>query len=195
MQGHTHELAALTTGIYITPILINQTPSITSKPKVLLVTSLILLGSAIGGLLPDADMKNSTIGQKLLPILWPVYLLRMILRVIAIIIPPFKQLTKTLGHRGVSHSPFLWILLFTPAYTLIKFPYGTNIVIAMAAGVLSHLVLDYFSGGIPLLLPFSSKRKKPFNIHIKTGGSIETAITGVITVALSIALAKFIRII
>lgn len=197
MQGHTHEIAALAAAVYTVPLIINEIPSITSEHTILIKCFIFVGASAIGGLLPDADMPTSTIGHKLLPLMWPAYLLRSFLRLMSYMYKPLKKVVKTLGHRGISHTPFLWFVLTAPIYLFIPIPYrevGRTLVTGIITGIISHLGLDFISGGIPLFFPVSLKRVKPKGLHIKTGGLIEKGIVYIITAVLCIGLLKFLRI-
>lgn len=178
MNGHTHQVGAILSASILLPTVI-QNESLASSLK----GAIFLGGALIGGLLPDADMQNSTMGKRIYPVAWPMYLLRSVLRLVAVFIPKFKAFTKTLGHRGISHSPFLWIVVLLPACILSN---GSLRVffLGMALGVLSHLLLDIISGGIPLLLPFSSKRVHIPGVRIKTGSWGENVVLGILSALL-----------
>lgn len=104
--------------------------------------------SAIGSLIPDIDLPNSTIGKKVKPI--------------SIVI------NKMFGHRTITHAP-LWVI---PLLVLYKFiPNIASELSAAGIAVLQHTVIGYISGfvchllgdmftvgGIPLLYPFNRKR-------------------------------------
>jgi len=177
MNGHTHETGAVLLASVMMPALslsIKETP----------LTTAVFIGSAlIGGLLPDADQEKSTIGRRIFPIAWPVYLLRAVLRGIAKIIPSFRKLTRTLGHRGISHAPALWLLILLPGLFFTT-GIGKTAVIGLAIGVISHLILDSISGGIPLMLPVSTKRVSVPFIRIKTGSPAENMILAVMSLLL-----------
>lgn len=64
MQGHTHEMSALTAAVYAVPVVIGTIPSV-SESELLITTCSSLLSACIGGLLPDADTPNSTIRHKI----------------------------------------------------------------------------------------------------------------------------------
>lgn len=104
----------------------------------------IIAGGYIGGLLPDIDHPGSKVGRALYPIAWVV--------------------NKLFGHRGATHSLlalFLTSVLFIlPSLMLsgfVGFLY-TQFAIGIAAGFLSHLILDMTTkSGIPILYPFVSR--------------------------------------
>ena len=60
-------------------------------------------------------------------------------------------------HRNFTHSLFFVILIGLGSYfifTLLKEKYREGFALALAAGIISHLSLDFFSGqGVPLLWP------------------------------------------
>ena len=79
-----------------------------------------------------------------------------------------------LGHRGLFHSPLFHSLVFVILSALLKDhnEWLRCILSGLYFGVLSHLLLDLFSGGIPLFAPFSMKRQRPA-ITFKTGSFLE----------------------
>lgn len=108
----------------------------------------------VGGLFPDIDHPSSKISQKL------PWLSRMI--------------SSFCGHRGLIHSPLLYLFLWLGWIWLAPAPYqfwGNMFLL----GAASHLLLDMLnSKGIPVFAPLSKKR-----IHlarIKLGGVFETSI-------------------
>lgn len=172
MQGHTHEIGALLLAVPLASHIITPSAPVT-------IIGIYALGALTGGLLPDADMANSTIGRKMFILLWPAYLLRAILRVVCKFIKPLQKAVRFLGHRGIFHTPFIWICLYGLAniccdflqINILKvFLYGCMI------GTVSHLILDLISGGIPLLFPLCTKRIHIPGIRIKTGGRMENLI-------------------
>ncbi|SFS07895.1 metal-dependent hydrolase [Anaeromicropila populeti] len=142
-------------------------------------------GSIFGGYLPDIDTPNSHISRKLGIILWPVWILRIFIRIIRKIVPGTskvgQQISKAVGHRGMAHAPVTWIivgtvywLLYGQASTITSkisilnggFPFLLGI--GIAVGIVSHLLLDMISGGIPLFFPVTLRRIKL--LTMKTGG-------------------------
>ena len=147
-----------------------------------------VVASCYGGLLPDADIPHSTAGKHLRILLWPFYLLKKILLIFGHFIKPLKKIGTSLGHRGLFHSPLFHTLIFVMLSALLR---GHNewlrcILSGLYLGVLSHLLLDLFSGGIPLFAPFSMKRQRPA-ITFKTGSFLE-AIFNLIFILISIYL-------
>ena len=133
-----------------------------------------IISSCYGGLLPDADIPHSTAGKHLRILLWPLYLIKKVLLILGHIIKALKKAGTALGHRGLFHSPLFHILLFVILSALFhdSFEWLRCILAGAYIGVMSHLFLDLFSGGIPLLAPFSMKRQRPA-ISFKTGSFLE----------------------
>lgn len=107
-------------------------------------TVVIVTGiSAISSLIPDIDIPNSKIGNK------------------AGIIS--KGINKAFGHRGLFHSPVLYLVIGFLLRNTIPF----SILLGVLVGIGSHLILDMFnSTGIPVLYPLS--RSKISFAKIKT---------------------------
>ena len=138
------------------------------------LTVCFVVSSCYGGLLPDADIPHSTAGKHLRFLLWPLYLFKKILMILGHIIKPLKKMGTALGHRGLFHSPLFHSLVFVILSALLKDhnEWLRCILSGLYFGVLSHLLLDLFSGGIPLFAPFSMKRQRPA-ITFKTGSFLE----------------------
>lgn len=139
----------------------------TSVPVIACYTA----GAWIGSLFPDADIPYSKIGRRYLSILWPFYIVQYLIHLFA----PRSYVDKTFRHRGALHSPMIWICIFL-VFNFIFSKWNTMIPVFLLRGVMigiiSHLLLDYISGGIPLFLPFSTKKYKSM-LYIRTGGMIE----------------------
>ncbi|MCR4658461.1 MAG: metal-dependent hydrolase [Lachnospiraceae bacterium] len=127
-----------------------------------------------GGLLPDADIPHSTAGKHLRFLLWPLYLFKKMLLILGFFIRPLKKIGTALGHRGLFHSPLFHTMIFAILSALFRgWSEWINCILSgLYFGVLSHLLLDLFSGGIPLFAPFSMKRQRPA-ITFKTGSFLE----------------------
>lgn len=109
-------------------------------------------GIAIGSLLPDIDEPNSFIGKKSLGLA--------------------HIINKKYGHRGMTHSLFVWAVL-----TIILLLIPNNFFFGISLGYLFHIIGDYFSkSGVPLFLPFNTKRKKFPLFTYKTSSPEETII-------------------
>ncbi|MFP5528202.1 metal-dependent hydrolase [Peptococcus simiae] len=140
MQGRTHLIGGLAVGLAMLSLDRFQVP---------LEKSLVCLTAAsIGSLLPDIDTPESKLGHFVKPL--------------------SLALNKTFGHRGITHSPLLLVILYLLLEALV--PDFHNPALFFAAGMLSHLVLDMLNHkGVPLLYPL------PYKFHIASfrNGSLE----------------------
>lgn len=119
----------------------------------------------LGGLLPDIDHPQSTLGRRIPFISIPI--------------------AKVFGHRGITHS----LLAVIGVAALLMF-YGVPLIGMGAAGILapvcigylSHLVGDMLTpSGVPLLWPV----KKNYSIGLfRTGSPVETVVVTALTMAL-----------
>lgn len=161
MEAVTHSLGGVTIGI----ILANAYPGTYAEHGV-------LIGSAIvGSLLPDIDYHKSYISSKAVCLRAGVGLIQAIVRFVAEFLPAKgeKHVKSLVAHRGIAHS-----LLFAVAMAILAGSISKWCAIGIASGIMSHLVLDIFSGGVPLFIPLTTKRV--CFARIKTGGVIECGI-------------------
>lgn len=131
--------------------------------------SLGILGTTIaaggfGGLIPDIDHPNSKISKKLKPI--------------------SKIVNLIFSHRGLFHTPILYIIIWGLLTFQIANPYYGFLLNAIFIGIASHLILDALNPtGIPLFFPLENKRRHFANI--KTGSWAETLVFGTLFVCLT----------
>lgn len=146
MLGKTHMIAGMTiAGLYICSTPTTNLPTIT----------MAVAAGATGGLLPDIDHPNSKISHKLKPV--------------------SKLVSLLFAHRGLFHTPILYIILWTLAIWQISNSNTVMLINALFLGIMSHLFLDALNPtGIPLLFPFENKHRNL--AHIKTGGLTEKII-------------------
>ena len=146
MNGETHKLGGVCTGIITSSLLLAQ-PYTSEK---ILLTGVLIGGSILGSLIPDIDHKESKIGNKM--------------KITSTII------NKLCEHRGITHAPILYIIIFGA----LLFPIilsnnflntlSFNLTIGIFIGVISHLFLDSLTiSGIPFLYPFKKKKYHLFN--------------------------------
>lgn len=122
------------------------------------VALLCLILGAVGGLLPDLDHPQSKMGRALPFISYP--------------------LNALFGHRGGTHS-FLFALLCAFPLFVVDLWLG----LAVCFGVLSHLLGDFLTGGVPALYPSKRiYRFKLFNTNSFVEHFIATPILGLILV-------------
>lgn len=167
MMGKTHKTGGVLVGVMASDMFLQKNIIITCICVVILINS-----SVIGSLLPDIDKKESTIGRKLWFISWPIYLMRVVIKLLWWISPsgfsPFyKKLHKSMGHRYLAHSLITWAVIsfyiiwscFTLANFICNF-IDINILnnktdikdvitkglyafpLGISLGMLSHIVLD-----------------------------------------------------
>lgn len=121
---------------------------------------------ALGGLIPDIDHPNSKISHKLKPVSAVVSLM--------------------FSHRGFFHTPILYLVLWEIWEMLCP---GTEYLVygrLLFLGIASHLVLDSLNSvGIPMLFPFSKKRRHI--AKIKTGSKAELVCRFCLMVVLGVA--------
>lgn len=149
----THTVGGTLAGISVFNI-------ITNNLKIVSLEGIAFMsGSVIGSLIPDIDHRKSYIGRKA--------------KITSAV------LNKTLGHRGVTHSPIIMTIFIGIMYMLTKLIIYTHLLkflfIGLLTGVISHIFLDFLTkGGIPLLYPFNKKR---FSLlRISTNGFMENII-------------------
>lgn len=177
MTGTTHRLAGICAGIAAIEML--QVNDIT-------IQTVLLSGCILGSLLPDIDNPQSTISYKI-PFVRAVYgILQKAIRGFASLLPRRQReyVRSSIGHRGLSHSIFAAIALPALAWLIGRAIHlkPEALVMGLMFGILSHIFMDLFSGGVRLFLPFSIYNIRFFKI--KTGGIIEW----IIRIGLSIVL-------
>lgn len=126
MKGETHLLGGICVGLSYAALLHLYAPLVIP----------VVVFSAIGSLFPDIDTQTSTFGSKVKPLSFLI--------------------DKSVGHRTLFHSPFLYFLL---GFLLICcFPQERVYTTAFLLGSFSHLLLDLLNPkGIPLLYPYLKK--------------------------------------
>lgn len=178
MNGKTHRAGGICFGIATAVCLwgVPQTPS----EAALAVT--LIAGSSVGSLLPDIDHHNSTITNQLKRgcrdiLEFPLRLLGFKPKRRKVKKKRPKQdnsqrkrdarRPKAFRHRGITHSPFLIMLVFLlllllyPGFKPWFQPYYFMLSFGLFVGMVSHLFLDALTkDGIPLLAPLTYQRFK-----------------------------------
>lgn len=138
---------------------------------------ILLVGAVLGSLLPDIDNRHSSISRK-----WPLISLlvtigQTVIRGLSALLPGKQKryVRSLIGHRGITHSlcPVIVLPLVAAAVGYLS-GYkikGLYTALGLAGGMLSHLAFDMLAGGVPLLMPFTTKRI--CIARIKTGGIAE----------------------
>jgi inner membrane protein len=151
MKSNTHLLGGVAAGaIYKT---------ITELPPETLQHELTFYGAAVfGSLLPDLCHPGSYLGKK------TSFL--------------SKTISKTFGHRTITHS-WIMILLILQLPEWIDWIYKESLSMGLAAGVISHILLDAAtSRGVQLLYPLPIRFRLP--LYTKTGSKSESTVASII---------------
>ena len=144
----------------------------------------LLVGAAtLGALLPDLDATHSTVKYLRLSRRFQPFLL------------PARVLSRQLGHRGPLHSlagiTLLWLWLGLPTLLWL----GWQPSLALALGMLSHLLGDASTkSGVPLLYPKLDRwHLLPKDLRLTTGSPEEEAVFGVLLLPLLLLLFDLLR--
>lgn len=144
----------------------------------------LLAAAVLGSLIPDIDNAHSSVSRRFSGISLLVTVGQGIIRILTKLLPrKYANYVKSLiGHRGITHS--LIPVLLVPGIVIgigCGIGYGRAgylVALGLAGGILSHLLFDMFAGGVPLLMPFSTKRI--CLAKIKTGGAVEWIFRGLL---------------
>lgn len=164
MTGTTHKAAGV-----LAALVIQQQLEIDGTDSFVL-----LAGAVFGSLMPDIDNVHSSIGKSFPVAEFLVHSCQKLIRILSYLFPrkAGKKIRSCIGHRGLLHSLLLPALLLVP---LLFWGKHRSILVyavsGMLIGILSHLLLDSLSGGVPLFMPVSLVRIRLASIH--TGGVIE----------------------
>lgn len=146
---------------------------------------LLFSGAILGALILDIDHPKSKISQKLFVLAWFVQLINLLMRLTILLVDilvnnkmvksifhtkrniikksTLRSIEKAFGHRGLLHTIFfiiIQIIIYLP-FTISNQEQMVFHVffIGYILGCISHLFLDLLTPeGVPLLMPFSSKR-------------------------------------
>lgn len=170
MTGATHKLGGLAAGIFLIYI---------TGQNDLPTETVILMGSVLGSLVPDIDNPRSSISMRFPLVRMGVGAGQGIVRGIAAFLPRKlqKHIRSLAGHRGMSHSPCMAVLLsglVLLAGQIMQRPSLGWMAAGLFVGMISHIILDMFAGGVPLGMPFTTVRVTL--ARIKTGGLVELLI-------------------
>lgn len=152
MQGKYHFVCALGAGATTVAVFHDDFSSL------FLGSALVLVGSIVGGLIPDIDTPTSAFGKPLKPV--------------------SKLINKGFGHRTITHSG-LWLIPLIILYVYTK----NEFVLGYIIGFLSHLFSDTLtSGGIPWLYPLERKRIRLTRIKSGDGDLLLTILSVIVFV-------------
>lgn len=168
MMATTHRLGGIAMGAVTAALLRTNTAG----------TMILITGALIGSIFPDIDNKKSTISRKMPITALVVSAGRHLINAVTSSFPKEqKRYVKLLiGHRGFTHSLIgSTILPVIVIFIGLLLKFGSRYLLLASLGIfsgcLSHLFLDMLSGGVPLLMPFSTDLL--IIARIKTGSSIE----------------------
>lgn len=121
MNGRTHLITGIVSGVIFA-----------SAAPVTPLEQLLIIGvCGAGSLFPDVDHPNSIIGRRVKPLSWII--------------------TKTAGHRGITHSIVFMLLI---SFVLSLMDPNSYVLGSFIIGYISHLILDGITPhGIPALYP------------------------------------------
>lgn len=173
MKYPAHVVGGLMFGVVANQYVIQHLPVI-HNPTIpgLIVSTIFITGSVIGSLFPDIDHRGSYLGKRLPILSWLA--------------------SKTMGHRGGTHAPFIAFALTTLLIWMVATACsGTaelfllTLLLGCLNGAISHIFLDSLTVmGIPLLFPFSSKHYRL--ARLRTGGWGENFVTFIMFVIIAL---------
>lgn len=135
------------------------TATICSKYEIINSDSIDILLLILGSILPDIDHPRSIVGSRA----WFIS----------------KSISRSFGHRGITHSFLGMALVFLPLH-LFNLP--DQYIVSLMIGYLTHLFADWLTpAGIPLLYPAKIKFRSP--VTVVTGGNGERLIVWLLTVS------------
>lgn len=111
MMGKTHEVGGALAGVIVSGFLYTA-DSVTTTVSL----GTLVFGAMLGSLLPDIDKKESKIGRILWFISWPIYIFRLIIKLLSGFFPgvikkALQEIDEDLEHRGIAHSLITWSIL------------------------------------------------------------------------------------
>ncbi len=164
MTAATHRLGGAAAGMVLSAWL-----------PVNITEGMLLVGMAVlGSIIPDIDNPRSSISYKWRGISWIVTISQTLIRGVSHLFPKKQSayIRSLIGHRGLTHSllPVIALAVCNLSWSAWAgyAQVGYYMTVGLAGGMLSHIVFDMLAGGVPLLIPFSTKRI--CLSHIKTGG-------------------------
>lgn len=185
MTGTTHRLAGITSGVVIIDNL---------HISDIKLQTIVLGGCILGSLIPDIDNPQSTISYRIPMARYFFGLMQNMIRIFSNLLPNKQRsyVRSCIGHRGFTHSFFAIILIPVLANLIIRIAgFSDNLFsLGLGIGLLSHIILDLFSGGTRLLLPFTDINIKI--TKIRTGGILEILIRFVLLCFLINCISTFI---
>ncbi len=157
MMGATHRIGGLAAGMAAAALL-KVSPA---------ESGLLIAASLLGSLVPDIDNRHSSISRRFRLASVAVSMGQLLIRGISGLFPAKQRnyIRSLIGHRGLTHS------LCPVALAAVLIAVEPYVATGAMCGIASHLVFDMLAGGVPLFMPFSTKRI--CLAHMKTGGMAE----------------------
>jgi len=211
MMGKTHKTGGVLVGVVASDIFLQRNIIITSICIVILIN-----GAVLGSLLPDIDKKESTIGRKLWFISWPIYFVRLIIKLLSWISPRafrpiYNKVHKAMGHRYLAHSLITWgiisFYIMWGSFTLANYmdsiitinllvnPADIHEVLrkgmhafslGISLGMLSHIILDMLTKEGVAIFAPIIDKRLRFPLQIRTNGFGENMISMIMKVLIPI---------
>lgn len=164
MLGRTHSIAGIASGIALSHFITGEFPAINEY----VVLGIVTASAFVGSLGPDVDIPKSTFSRIVPPLAFIHHGLAKIL--------PFK----CLQHRGITHSLLFPVLLIGLClYFTAMNPYLMLALLGLAAGTLSHIILDMMNyKGVAIFSPIWNRmfHLTPKALAVEAGSSGETII-------------------
>lgn len=143
MNYETHKVGGICSGIIASTVLFSNNFGVTE----LLSSAIIISSATVGSLAPDIDHPTSKVGRKF------------------VLKPISKFINKTFGHRTITHSVIISILMtvlllsFVESFNgILQYIYWYS-ALGFCIGYFSHLLLDAFTvDGIPVFYPLIKKK-------------------------------------
>ena len=163
MTGATHKLGGIISGSAASLVL-------RGGP----LAGMISIGLGIfGATLPDADKKNTTISNKVPILAFLIWVIQKIVGLITLPLPKAKRkkIKSIVGHRGMTHTiaAAVFVALITLIISLVlKSQNFILYTLSIFLGMMSHIVLDAFSNGVMMLMPFSFEKITWGNIKTRS---------------------------
>lgn len=170
MTGRTHIAGGLMFGSAAMLYSQKYIPETNTLMSGIIIGCSTVICSSISALLPDIDKKESIIGRRLWFVSWNFYFLQLLCKIPSLIgIGLFKRSSPMFDHREITHYPITWLLITAMSslycYSLqhLDINHATYYILispaaGLSLGILSHLVLDFFSGKLRLFVPLNYKR-------------------------------------
>jgi inner membrane protein len=212
MMGKTHKTGGVLVGVVASDMFLQRNMIITGICVVLLIN-----GAVLGSLLPDIDKKESTIGRKLWFISWPIYFMRLIIKLLSWLSPRafrsfYNKVHKAIGHRYLAHSLITWSVIsfyiilgcfnlanYICSLVDINILMNTTDIqevikkgmfafsLGISLGMLSHIILDLLTKEGVAIFAPIIDKRLRFPLQIRTNGFGEHIICMIMNILIPVA--------